>query len=962
MQDKLSKSLTKMKKNKKVLNEDEESNIYNNGENGEYKTFMTEKSKKQEITKKLKHIFNDVREKGKFEYKKQELPEHLKYHTDSDSSEYSKQSKLTNIIKKTKNNNSLPDNNKSFLSKLNSNGKENSINNSEKIENKNKKLNTNKNKNNIEEQNNINKMSEKNKKNNNKKTEKNGNKPNNVRDIIEKLKLIKSEKEDLIRMEKEAEEQSIMREKNKKLKEEKEDTKEKISDSDIEREKEKILKNEKKIKERRLAREKRRKKEEEEKLKKEKEFKEKKLLELNNIISNSKKTKVKKGPQLTYKKPSKTSKFINKKNKVYCPKKPINPFKDKNIEQIDINSINNDNIDKNYELTTFYSRKSNGNNIYQSPNLTYSKKRSKDNIRNYLKLNKSFGDFKTQLENGNNIKNRFYNLNSYDMSSTRDLNSSFDSRAVNYNNSMFLSLNNNDQYWLAKKNYNINSLNSGLKNNISYDYFNNIFNRNNKTNYINGENDFNNINNFSLYDIPYISLNSFDLNSSYNIGYNNPLGNFGFNNMLLLKESSLNIADILILEEKFIDVFNTLNENKIVYNECFDFLNFYFNCSLCGVIEKLFNNILDSNNIQISINYILMSIIICYDCSFDIKVFNSVNTILKDILKLNHKNLVLIYEYILGKIEIENKDNIWVKKLLNIVNSDKNNDIIFNINKDENNENIINEYSMNLMDKINYHVGIIIQNIRVLLKNYKTPKVKYLTNLFKKLSEKSYNDIDIFYKENILNVNNINGSLFASTFIKKFPSVSFSPPPCPYIHTANPHEFSLVLDLNETLAHFKSTPDNNTEGILKVRPGVSEFLEELSEYYELIVFTGSNQEHANSLIDAIEEDNIFFEHRFYRQHMIIIGNEFVKDLRRIGRPIDKIIIVDNSPQNYRLQKENGICIKSFWGEDVYDMNLIYLKNILINIAKEGGDVRVGIKKYKNEIFEKIESNLYKNNI
>ena len=113
MQDKLSKSLTKMKKNKKVLNEDEESNIYNNGENGEYKTFMTEKSKKQEITKKLKHIFNDVREKGKFEYKKQELPEHLKYHTDSDSSEYSKQSKLTNIIKKTKNNNSLPDN-KSF--------------------------------------------------------------------------------------------------------------------------------------------------------------------------------------------------------------------------------------------------------------------------------------------------------------------------------------------------------------------------------------------------------------------------------------------------------------------------------------------------------------------------------------------------------------------------------------------------------------------------------------------------------------------------------------------------------------------------------------------------------------------------------------------------------------------------------------------------------------------------------
>ena len=44
------------------------------------------------------------------------------------------------------------------------------------------------------------------------------------------------------------------------------------------------------------------------------------------------------------------------------------------------------------------------------------------------------------------------------------------------------------------------------------------------------------------------------------------------------------------------------------------------------------------------------------------------------------------------------------------------------------------------------------------------------------------------------------------------------------------------------------------------------------------------------------------------------------------------------------------------------MNLINLKNILINIAQEGGDLRIGIQKYKNNILEKVESNLYKNSI
>ena len=108
-----------------------------------------------------------------------------------------------------------------------------------------------------------------------------------------------------------------------------------------------------------------------------------------------------------------------------------------------------------------------------------------------------------------------------------------------------------------------------------------------------------------------------------------------------------------------------------------------------------------------------------------------------------------------------------------------------------------------------------------------------------------------------------------------------------------------------------------------------------------------------------KKKKIYFKHRFYRQHTIKEGNDFIKDLNRIGRPLDKIIIVDNIPQNFKLQRENGINIKSFWGKDVNDNALLELGIILVNIAKEGGDIRIGLKKYEDDILSKVASNISK---
>ena len=196
------------------------------------------------LQEKLKKIFM-VREKGKYEYNKQDIPENLKYHSDSDSSEISE---LRNSKKlKLPNNNGNPPTYNQITPKISvkrqNSGctrKEASLktknikkekNNEKNSEEENNSPNLPKNanttikneitpiiieKNNQAEEkkfNNFNKkiidnyINEMNKNENSEISEKNKGKSTAIKDIIEKLKAKKIEKEELGKKEKEAEEQ-----------------------------------------------------------------------------------------------------------------------------------------------------------------------------------------------------------------------------------------------------------------------------------------------------------------------------------------------------------------------------------------------------------------------------------------------------------------------------------------------------------------------------------------------------------------------------------------------------------------------------------------------------------------------------------------------------------------------------------------------------------------------------------
>ena len=887
------------------------------------------------LQEKLKKIFL-CREKRKYEYNKQDLPENLKYHSDSTNSDLEKkekekentQNKKISVIKRQK----------SSVLNINQTSKENNneINNKQKLKEKktksfNQKI--------IDNYlNDINKNEKKN---------------TALKDIIEKLKAKKIEKDELFKKEKEQRIKEISK---------------KIDERKNEREKLKEEKNNNN-KNKNIIPNRDRKKH---------------TKKNNNNITNKINTKNESLllPHKTYRDENddeiNSFNFINKsrRNNSISRQEKQNILKSQNdtnintiynkrkLNSIDVtyqqlyqnkNNITNIDINNNNNTINITNKKqenvNNTINIYKpkKPTLTKVGSRLKINLPSNPILNKL--QIQSNFFNNRSTKNIFAprgkNLGKIPYTKKPQIN------LYNMNNSVYdinnESGNNNNNISCLDIN-NVNNLNS------SFDYYNNNMNMNmnniltgriTHSSFLHNQNG-NVLDKYTRNNFPPL-FNFNNTTTNYNICYNN-INNINNNNYVGINNktySSLNVEDLLILEEKLNEIIKALNNTKIIHNECFEFWNYYFNCSLYCKLEKLFTNIYESNEIRICINYLLMTILISYDYSFNINVINTSFQIFDRILKLNRENLIFIYQYILTKISIDSRDNIWVFKLNDLVKSNIN---INNIN--------INEYSkLNIVDKINNNIRIILQNLSFLLNTYKTDNNIYIINFLQNLPTKNYEHIDILFREKIFRVENINGSILASIYLKEHNK--FKTEPAPYLKTINRKPYSLILDLDETLVHFKINPDCANEGVLRVRPGIVEFLDAVDKYYELIIFTAATQDYADLLIDAVEENKIYFEHRLYRQHTVIIGNDFVKDLSRVGRPLDKIIIVDNMPQNFRLQKENGINIKAFWGEEAYDTALVDLGNILVNIAKDGGDVRNGIKKYKDDIVKKVTSNISK---
>ena len=504
----------------------------------------------------------------------------------------------------------------------------------------------------------------------------------------------------------------------------------------------------------------------------------------------------------------------------------------------------------------------------------------------------------------------------------------------------------------------------------------NKFSKNQKRN----ENNINTNNNFyrkqsSLLDKYRSNFNIKNLNNSinfYNI-HNNKSRifdemNFNISNIYERTEKFINIEDLLILEEKFNEVLRSVKLKHNTPNECFELLNSYQQSSLYNNFVNYFRDAFSKEIIHTSILYLIYNIIICYHFSFDYSFFNTCYQYLESILEINYKSYLLLCQLILLKITSNAKDNIWVDKLRQMLKNklkhiELNNKDYINFLMNQEKISYKNP-NMNILLEIKFYSTILNKYIQLFLNSINTEnniKSEFCL-LFDIINTNNLSEDKLlyFFKSKIIRVINQNASVAGIEPSSYKILLNENSVKMPYLKFPCSKKFSLVLDLDETLISFKLNPKEENKGTIRFRPFLDSFLEKVKEKYELIVFTSGTKDYADPLEDAIEQDKKYFDARLYRQHTIACGKDIVKDISRIGRDLDKIIIVENIPQNYRLQKENGILIKSFYGEDIYDNALVSLGDILVKIANEFNDVRIGIAKYKNEILDKVTTNFSKN--
>ena len=559
-----------------------------------------------------------------------------------------------------------------------------------------------------------------------------------------------------------------------------------------------------------------------------------------------------------------------------------------------------------------------------------------DNIEGFFENENKNEDEVYNIDNNNIICNNIiaekYNKN-IKMQKNKNKNKKFNLSITDTNDNEDTIINDNDYE-------DTDSFNSKLDNNEKNKDLNLIYNNDNfiKENkiYNKGINEKENnlINNNII-----LNINITDINLDYLLLveklFNELMKDIEINEMEIYQNKLIIIKDFLyifndqnilylydIVDNKFI----TYNMNLILKEYIVEQFVFFYIIILIGLIKKeknIFHSGLHNLSFYFHQSFIVFIYIIitnininCKNNSENIEIMNN----LKKCMKILDENKTWLDKNNY-KNYLQTNNNLSKQILINILNQIKYffhlNPYSINDNQNEFIDECINLFLSYLKSFQNYKI---INFIKEINNSSSIIQLLDMINLNKVLSEfGSQNNNNLENNNEVFNIEN-------NTNVEEVPKE-------PFLKPLNPkYKYTLVLDLDETLVHYIS---DNDSAYIQIRPGAEEFLKELSEYYEIIIFTAALQNYADLVIDGIDPNGVISD-RLYRQHTINIGNINIKDLNKLGRDIKHIIIIDNFKDNYSLQPKNGLNIIDFEGNE-YDDELEYLKEDLLKLVKLNPD-------------------------
>ncbi len=155
----------------------------------------------------------------------------------------------------------------------------------------------------------------------------------------------------------------------------------------------------------------------------------------------------------------------------------------------------------------------------------------------------------------------------------------------------------------------------------------------------------------------------------------------------------------------------------------------------------------------------------------------------------------------------------------------------------------------------------------------------------------------------------------------------------------------LILDLDETLI-FASEQELERPADFRVfyyhayrRPGLAEFLNEIRRHYRIAVWTSSSPDYGSMVVENIFPANYPLEFVWARDRCTLKRDfsmceyHYIKNLKkakRLGFPLQRMLIVDNTPAKVRLNYGNAVYVQT-WEGDLNDRELPRLAKYLWSI-------------------------------